>query len=123
MADDDVAGDEVAGDDVGADDVGTDGTAGDDMRAPGLLASPGGPRAALAASALLAKHDLNWRDVIEGRALGPKAAAEALRREVGIDYLEAAESRIRQLRRHNDALEKQVSRLKTQLEAAKAKVE
>lgn len=79
--------------------------------------------AALAASALLAKHDLNWRDVIEGRALGPKAAAEALRREVGIDYLEAAESRIRQLRRHNDALEKQVSRLKTQLEAAKAKVE
>lgn len=74
--------------------------------------------AALAASALIGKHKLSWRDVIEGRALGAKAAA-ALRREVGIDYLEAAESRIRQLRRHNEALEKQVSRLKTQLEAAK----
>ena len=58
--------------------------------------------------------------MIEGRALGPKAAAAALRREIGVDYLEAAESRIRQLRSHNDALEKQVSRLKTQLEAAKA---
>ena len=75
--------------------------------------------AALAASALIARHDLSWRDVIEGRALGPRAAA-ALRREIGVDYLEAAESRIRQLRSHNDALEKQVSRLKTQLEAAKA---
>lgn len=74
--------------------------------------------AAQAASALIGKHKLSWRDVIEGRALGAKAAA-ALRREVGIDYLEAAESRIRQLRRHNEALEKQVSRLKTQLEAAK----
>lgn len=88
----------------------------------GLLASDhAGERAAaaLAASAFIARHDLTWHDVIEGRALGPRAAA-ALRREAGIDYLEAAESRIRQLRSHNDALEKQVSRLKTQLEAAKA---
>lgn len=59
--------------------------------------------------------------MIEGRALGPKAAA-AVGRDIGIDYLEAAESRIRQLKRHNDALEVQLSRLKTQLEAAKAKV-
>ena len=58
--------------------------------------------------------------MIEGRALGPKAAAAALRREIGVDYLEAAQSRIRQLKRHNDALEVQVSRLKTQLETAKA---
>ncbi len=58
--------------------------------------------------------------MIEGRALGPKAAAAVFRRDIGIDYLEAAESRIRQLRSHNDALEKQISRLKTQLEAAKA---
>lgn len=78
--------------------------------------------AGVAASALVRKHKLSWRDVIEGRALGPKAAA-AVRREVGIDYLEAAESRIRQLKSHNEALEKQVSRLKTQLEAAKGKVE
>lgn len=40
-----------------------------------------------------------------------------------MDYLEAAQSRIRQLKRQNEALEKQVSRLKTQLEAAKAKDE
>ena len=40
-------------------------------------------------------------------------------RDIGINYLEAAESRIRQLRALNDALEKQVSRLKNQLEAAK----
>lgn len=88
----------------------------------GLLASDqDGERAAaaLAASAFLTRHNLTWRDLIEGRALGPRAAA-ALRREVGIDYLEAAESRIRQLRSHNDALERQVARLKTQLEAAKA---
>lgn len=76
----------------------------------------------MAASVLIARHKLSWRDVIEGRVLGPKAAAAAVRREVGIDYLEAAESRIRQLRRHNEALEKQVSRLKTQLEAAKEKL-
>lgn len=92
----------------------------------GLLGSDqAGERAAaaLAANAFLLKHKLSWRDVIEGRALGPKAAAAALRREVGIDYLEAAESRARQLKALNDALEKQVSRLKTQLEAAKMRVE
>lgn len=78
--------------------------------------------AALAASALIKKHDLSWWDVLEGRALGPKAAAALRRSEVGIDYLEAAESRIRQLKAHNAALEKQVGRLKAQLEAEKAKL-
>lgn len=89
----------------------------------GLLASDQtGERAsaALAACTLLAKHGLNWRDVIEGKALGPKAAAALRRSEVGVDYLEAAESRMRQLRRHNDALEKEVGRLKEKLDAAKA---
>ena len=37
--------------------------------------------------------------------------------EVGVDYLEAAESRIRQLQTHNESLEKQVRRLKDKLEA------
>lgn len=60
--------------------------------------------------------------MLEGRAIDSKAAS-ALRKEYGIDYLEAAESRIRQLRRQNEALEKQVSRLKAQLDAAKARVE
>jgi hypothetical protein len=46
-----------------------------------------------------------------------------LQRDIGVDYLEAAESRARQLRALNDALEKQVSRLKTQLEAAKMRVD
>ena len=87
----------------------------------GLLGSEhAGERAsaALAAHALIGKHQLSWRDVIEGKALGPRAAA-ALRREVGIDYLEAAESRERQLRAHNAALEKQLSKLKEKLDALK----
>lgn len=79
--------------------------------------------AALAASALVKKHELSWWDVLEGRALGPKAAAALRRSEVGIDYLEAAESRIRQLKAHNEALEKQVSQLKAKLEAAKSRAE
>jgi hypothetical protein len=37
--------------------------------------------------------------------------------EVGVDYLEAAESRIRQLQTHSASLEKQVRRLKDKLEA------
>ncbi len=77
--------------------------------------------AALAANAFIVKHQLSWRDVIEGKALGPKAAAAARRREVGIDYLEAAESRERQLKAHNAALEKQIGQLKEKLEAARTK--
>ena len=38
------------------------------------------------------------------------------RSEIGVDYLEAAPSRIRQLQAHNAHLETKVQRLKTQLE-------
>jgi cell division septum initiation protein DivIVA len=41
-----------------------------------------------------------------------------VRKEIGVDYLEAAESRIRQLQAHNANLEKQVRRLKEKLEEA-----
>ncbi len=75
--------------------------------------------AAKAASDLIRKHDLSWMDVLEGRALGPRAAAR-VRREIGVDYLEAAQSRIRQLQAHNASLEKQVQRLKEKLELADA---
>lgn len=61
------------------------------------------------------KHGLSWQDLIEGRALGVRAAAK-VRKEIGVDYLEAAESRIRQLQSHNATLEKQVRRLKEKLE-------
>lgn len=52
--------------------------------------------------------------------MGARAAAEVRRSDLGIDYLKAAESRLRQLKAHNDALEKQVARLKSRLEAEKA---
>ncbi|HVY52580.1 MAG TPA: hypothetical protein VHA07_13590 [Devosia sp.] len=70
--------------------------------------------AAKAASDMVRKHSLSWRDLIEGRALPSRR-----RREIGVDYLEAAQSRIRQLQAHNLRLEAQVRRLKAQLEAAK----
>jgi hypothetical protein len=53
--------------------------------------------------------------LIEGRALGVRAAGK-VRKEIGVDYLEAAESRIRQLQTHNANLEKQVRRLKDKLD-------
>lgn len=55
--------------------------------------------------------------MLEGRALGPRAAATVRRSDLGIDYLKAAESRIRQLQAHNHMLEQQVRRLKDKLEA------
>ncbi len=58
--------------------------------------------------------------MLEGRALGPKAAEEVRRSDLGIDYLKAAESRIRQLKAHNAALEQQITRLKRKLEAMQA---
>jgi hypothetical protein len=84
----------------------------------GLLSSDhAGERASAAKAAVdfIKKHELSWTDVLEGRALGPRAAA-MIRHEIGVDYLEAAESRIRQLRAHNANLEKQVRRLKDKLE-------
>ena len=72
--------------------------------------------AARAANDLIKKHDLTWWDVLEGRALGAKAAAKVRRSDIGIDYLKAAESRIRQLQAHNAMLEKQIRRRKDKLE-------
>lgn len=86
----------------------------------GLLGSEhAGERAsaAKAAGEFIRKHELSWRDLIEGRALGVRAAGK-VRKEIGVDYLEAAESRIRQLQAHNMTLEKQVRRLKEKLEEA-----
>jgi len=54
--------------------------------------------------------------VLEGRALGAKAAAEVRKSDNSIDYLKAAESRLRQLKAHNEMLEKQVVKLKEKLE-------
>jgi cell division protein FtsB len=79
--------------------------------------------AAKAATDLIKKHNLSWWQVLEGKALGARAAAEVRKSDLGIDYLEAAESRIRQLRAHNDMLEKQVRRLKDKLEALTLKPE
>ena len=82
----------------------------------GLLASDNaGERAsaARAAAEFIKNHNTSWRELIEGRTAskGRKVV------EVGVDYLEAAESRIRQLQTHNASLEKQVRRLKDKLEA------
>jgi hypothetical protein len=82
----------------------------------GLLSSDNpGERAsaAKAAAEFIKKHDVSWRELLEGRAL-PRGKRS---KEIGIDYLEAAESRIRQLQTHNANLEKQVRRLKDKLEA------
>jgi hypothetical protein len=84
----------------------------------GLLGSEhAGERAsaALAATTLINRHNLTWWDILEGRALGPRAAAKVRRSDIGIDYLKAAESRIRQLQAHNQMLEQQLRRLKEKL--------
>lgn len=63
------------------------------------------------------KHDLSWGDLIAGGAAPSTAkAAKRFREVAGVDYLEAAESRIRQLQEHNSRLERQVRLLKTKLE-------
>lgn len=54
--------------------------------------------------------------MLEGRALGAKATAEVRKSDNSIDYLKAAESRLRQLKAHNEMLEKQVAKLKEKLE-------
>lgn len=84
----------------------------------GLLGSDqAGERAAaaLAATRLVQKHGLTWWEILEGRALGPRAAAAIRRSDPEAE--KAAQSRLRQLKRHNEALEKQVQRLKEQLGA------
>ena len=52
--------------------------------------------------------------MIDGKAVPQKGGRR--RSEIGVDYLEAAHSRIRQLQAHNAYLETQVRRLKTKLE-------
>jgi len=85
----------------------------------GLLSSehPGErASAALAATNFINKHNLTWWEVLEGKALGPKAAAAVRRADTSVDYLKAAESRLRQMQAHNQTLEKQIRRLKARLE-------
>ncbi len=65
--------------------------------------------AAKAAHDFIQKHDLDWNDLL---AAGSKQRTK----EIGVDYLEAAESRIRQLQTHSQRLEKQVQRLKDKLD-------
>jgi peptidoglycan hydrolase CwlO-like protein len=83
------------------------------VRILGLLSSDNaGERASAAKAAheFIKKHDLDWNDLLTA-----KPAQKT--KEIGVDYLEAAESRIRQLQAHNQRLEKQVQRLKNKLDA------
>ncbi len=72
--------------------------------------------AALAAHRLLQSKGASWSELLAmpGSARGAKGPTEQ-----GIDYVAAAESRMRQLRRENDRLEAQIKRLKTQLSTVK----
>jgi len=82
------------------------------VRILGLLSSDNaGERASAAKAAhdFIKKHDLDWNDLL---AVG----ASRRGKEIGVDYLEAAQSRIRQLQAHNGRLEKQVQRLKDKLD-------
>jgi hypothetical protein len=73
--------------------------------------------AAKAADAIIRKHKLTWLDVIEGKAGNVKGKGSVRRHEVGgVDYLAAAESRIRQLQAHNLRLEQQIMRHKSRLD-------
>ena len=76
--------------------------------------------AALAATTFIKKHDLSWLDILEGGAMPlPKATSKRHKLDPSDDDLKAAESRLRQMQAHNFNLERQISRLKTQLEAMK----
>jgi hypothetical protein len=68
--------------------------------------------AALAATNFLKRHDMTWGDVLGGAAQ-PAAVLRRHRLDPSDDDLKAAESRLRQMRAHNDSLERQISRLKT----------
>lgn len=86
----------------------------------GLLGSDSaGERAsaAKAAAEFMRKHELSWRELIEGGAAPATSKAAKRYREVsGVDYLAAAESRVRQLQAHNMRLERQIRLLKEKLE-------
>ena len=72
--------------------------------------------AALAAHRLVQSTGASWQELLSvpASAKGAKSATEQ-----GMDYMAAAESRMRQLRRENERLEAQIKRLKTQLSDAK----
>lgn len=79
----------------------------------GLLSSDNaGERASAAKAAhdFIKKHDLAWTELLGS------GGARRRSKEIGVDYLEAAESRIRQLQSHNQRLEKEVQRLKEKLD-------
>jgi len=76
--------------------------------------------AALAATAFIKKHDLGWPDILEGGAMpAPKPTGKRHKLDPSDDDLKAAESRLRQMHAHNLNLERQISRLKNQLEELK----
>ena len=86
------------------------------VRILGLLSSDNaGERASAAKAAhdFIKKHDLDWNDLLTANSAD---TGRRKTKEIGIDYLEAAESRIRQLQTHNQRLEKQVQRLKDRLD-------
>jgi hypothetical protein len=83
------------------------------VRILGLLSSDNAAERASAAKAahdFIKKHDLDWNDLLVA------GASKRRTKEIGVDYLEAAQSRIRQLQSHNQRLEKQVQRLKDKLD-------
>jgi hypothetical protein len=87
-----------------------------------LSSDHAGERAAagVAATAFIKKRDLTWLDILEGGAMpAPKATIKRRKLDPSDDDLKAAESRLRQMQAHNLLLERQISRLKNQLEAIK----
>lgn len=73
--------------------------------------------AAKAATEFMRKHKLSWRELIDGQAAPAQRKGVRRVREVGgVDYLEAAESRVRQLQTHNTRLERQIRLLKDKLD-------
>ena len=81
--------------------------------------------AATAATAFIKKHDLTWLDILEGGAMPMPKGATLKRHKLdpSDDDLKAAESRLRQMQAHNLNLERQISRLKAQLESMKLSAE
>src|SRR4051812_45153561 len=76
--------------------------------------------AALAAAAFIKKHALGWLAILEGGAMpAPKPTSKRHKLDPSDDDLKAAESRLRQMHAHNLNLERQISRLKNQLEELK----
>ena len=75
--------------------------------------------AALAAHRLVEGLGLTWWDILSGtQKPRPQQQRTILRaHEIGVDHAQAAESRMRQLRAENAALQRQVKVLRTRLNA------